>query len=90
MSPVVVARLDMKRAQEDVKSDDNKRPKAIKPSCDCIKSFELFKVKPRWLLLRLETEAGVVGWGEPNCEGGHMWNPDRRASAVRCVTRGVP
>lgn len=36
---------------------------------DRIKKFELFKVAPRWLLLRLETEQGVVGWGEPNLEG---------------------
>ena len=31
--------------------------------------LELFKVRPRWLLLRVETELGVVGWGEPNLEG---------------------
>lgn len=36
---------------------------------DRIRSFELFKVPPRWLFLRLETEQGVVGWGEPNLEG---------------------
>lgn len=36
---------------------------------DRVKKFELFKVAPRWLLLRLETEQGVIGWGEPNLEG---------------------
>lgn len=36
---------------------------------DTVKSFELFKVPPRWLFLRIETTNGVVGWGEPNLEG---------------------
>eukprot|EP01083_Nonionella_stella_P059666 156115_1 len=36
---------------------------------DTIKKYELFKVPPRWLFLRIETENGVVGWGEPNLEG---------------------
>lgn len=36
---------------------------------DQIKSYELFPVTPRWLFLRIETEEGVVGWGEPNLEG---------------------
>lgn len=30
---------------------------------------ELFQVPPRWLLLRLETDDGFVGWGEPIVEG---------------------
>ena len=36
---------------------------------DSVTSFELFKVPPRWLFLRVETENGIVGWGEPNIEG---------------------
>lgn len=36
---------------------------------DSIKAFELFKVPPRWLFLRVETANGIVGWGEPNIEG---------------------
>ena len=36
---------------------------------DTVKSFEVFKVPPRWLFLRIETTNGVVGWGEPNLEG---------------------
>ena len=39
------------------------------PEQDAVKSYELFKVAPRWLLLRIETANGVVGWGEPNLEG---------------------
>jgi len=31
--------------------------------------YELFEVPPRWLLLRLETDDGAVGWGEPVVEG---------------------
>jgi galactonate dehydratase len=34
-----------------------------------IKACELFKVPPRWLFLRLETDDGFVGWGEPVVEG---------------------
>ena len=45
---------------------------------DRVKGFELFKVPPRWLFLRVETERGVVGWGEPNLEG---WS-DTVAAAV--------
>lgn len=34
-----------------------------------IVDFELFAVPPRWLLLKLETDDGVVGWGEPIIQG---------------------
>jgi len=34
-----------------------------------IKSMELFKVPPRWLFLKITTESGLVGWGEPIVEG---------------------
>lgn len=34
-----------------------------------IKSFELFQVPPRWLFLKIETDEGIVGWGEPVIEG---------------------
>ncbi len=43
-----------------------------------IKSLELFKVPPRWLFLKLTTESGVVGWGEPVVEG-------RADSVAACV-----
>ncbi len=42
-----------------------------------IVSYELFKVKPRWLFLRIETDNGLVGWGEPIVEG--------RADTVRAA-----
>lgn len=34
-----------------------------------IKSIELFQVPPRWLFLKITTEDGLVGWGEPIVEG---------------------
>ncbi len=34
-----------------------------------IRNYELFKVPPRWLFLKIETDEGIVGWGEPVIEG---------------------
>ncbi|HYH55063.1 MAG TPA: galactonate dehydratase [Anseongella sp.] len=34
-----------------------------------IKSYELFQVPPRWLFLKIETDEGISGWGEPVIEG---------------------
>ncbi|RSL33056.1 galactonate dehydratase [Salibacterium salarium] len=34
-----------------------------------ITGYELFQVPPRWLFLKIETDAGIVGWGEPVIEG---------------------
>lgn len=34
-----------------------------------IRSMELFQVPPRWLFLKMTTESGLVGWGEPIVEG---------------------
>ncbi|MES2571633.1 MAG: D-galactonate dehydratase, partial [Verrucomicrobiota bacterium] len=34
-----------------------------------IRSLELFTVPPRWLFLKITTECGLVGWGEPVVEG---------------------
>lgn len=34
-----------------------------------IVGYELFPVAPRWLFLRVDTDAGVSGWGEPIVEG---------------------
>jgi galactonate dehydratase len=31
--------------------------------------YDLYAVPPRWLLLRLETSDGIVGWGEPIVQG---------------------
>ncbi|WP_129843650.1 galactonate dehydratase [Streptomyces sp. RFCAC02] len=42
-----------------------------------ITRVETFAVPPRWLLCRVETDEGVVGWGEPVVEG--------RAATVRAA-----
>lgn len=34
-----------------------------------ITQLELFKVPPRWLFLKISTDAGIAGWGEPIVEG---------------------
>lgn len=34
-----------------------------------IKSFELYQLPPRWLFLKISTDEGIVGWGEPVIEG---------------------
>ncbi len=34
-----------------------------------IKHYDLYHIKPRYLLLRIETDNGLVGWGEPTLEG---------------------
>lgn len=34
-----------------------------------ITSMTTFALPPRWLFLRIETDAGIVGWGEPVLEG---------------------
>lgn len=31
--------------------------------------YELFKVPPRWLFLKIITDEGIIGWGEPVLEG---------------------
>ncbi len=34
-----------------------------------ITGYELFKVPPRWLFLKVTTDEGITGWGEPIVEG---------------------
>lgn len=34
-----------------------------------ITGYQLFKVPPRWLFLKIETDEGISGWGEPVVEG---------------------
>lgn len=40
-------------------------------------SIDTFKVPPRWVFVRVETDEGIVGWGEPSLEG--------RADTVSCA-----
>lgn len=34
-----------------------------------ITGYQLYKVPPRWLFLKIETDEGICGWGEPVVEG---------------------
>lgn len=34
-----------------------------------IKDYELFLVPPRWLFMKITTDNGIIGWGEPVIEG---------------------
>ncbi|GAF37726.1 gluconate dehydratase [Lentilactobacillus farraginis DSM 18382 = JCM 14108] len=34
-----------------------------------IESFQTYIVPPRWLFLKIETDEGISGWGEPVIEG---------------------
>lgn len=34
-----------------------------------ITKFTMYKVPPRWLFLKVETDTGITGWGEPVIEG---------------------
>lgn len=44
-----------------------------------VTNFELYQVPPRWLFLKVETDEGVSGWGEPVVEG-------RSDTVKACVT----
>src|SRR5690606_30947853 len=37
--------------------------------CMKIRSYTLYQVPPRWLFLKIETDEGLIGWGEPVIEG---------------------
>ena len=43
-----------------------------------IASYRLYRVPPRWLFLKIETDEGLCGWGEPVVEG-------RAATVEACV-----
>lgn len=46
-----------------------------------IRRYELFQVPPRWLFLKIETDEGIVGWGEPVIEG--------KAATVKAAVEGL-
>ena len=33
-----------------------------------VTGYELFMVEPRWLFLKIDTDEGISGWGEPVLE----------------------
>ena len=34
-----------------------------------ITKLTTYRIPPRWMLLKIETDEGIVGWGEPVIEG---------------------
>lgn len=50
-----------------------------------ITRLELFKVPPRWLFLKVSTDEGLSGWGEPVVEG----HADTVAAAVNEIAEAV-
>lgn len=50
-----------------------------------VAKMELFKVPPRWLFLKVTTEDGIEGWGEPVIEG----RAETVAAAVRELSEYV-
>lgn len=47
-----------------------------------ITKLELFPVPPRWLFLKISTDEGICGWGEPVVEG--------KAHTVRAAVENFP
>lgn len=64
---------------------DAKRARINGAEPDTVASYELFKVTPRWVFLRVETTKRIVGWGEPNLEG---WS-DTVMTAVKEIMESV-
>jgi galactonate dehydratase len=46
-----------------------------------ITALQTYHIRPRWLLLKIETDAGIVGWGEPLLE--------RRAKTVEMAVQEI-
>src|ERR1035437_3368265 len=47
-------------------------PKMIFPTAPNpmkITQLTTYRLAPRWLFLKIETDAGIIGWGEPVIEG---------------------
>ncbi|RDX51831.1 enolase C-terminal domain-like protein [Lentinus brumalis] len=42
---------------------------SLPSSPDKIAKIEIFRLPPRWVFVRVETEQGIVGWGEGTLEG---------------------
>ena len=34
-----------------------------------ITNVEIYQVRPRWMLVKISTDEGITGWGEPTLEG---------------------
>jgi galactonate dehydratase len=68
-----------KSYSEMLKAGEIDSPWEAGPGSIRITKLELIKVKPRWLFLKVHTDEGIVGWGEPVTEG----RADTCAQAIR-------
>jgi len=50
-------------------ADVERRPYVATTSAPKIKSVEYFRVKPRWLFVKVCDDQGGYGWGEATLEG---------------------
>ena len=53
-----------------------------------ITGMELFEVPPRWLFLKITTDEGITGWGEPVVEG-HAATVAAAVRELECVLIGA-
>ena len=51
---------------------------------DTIARIETFQVVPRWLLVRIETSDGVVGWGRRPVRDGRRLSSAPSSSSLNC------
>ena len=49
-----------------------------------ITDLELFYLQPRWLFLKISTDEGICGWGEPIVEVVHTPWPPLWKNTARC------
>lgn len=82
---VVVVDGNLNAAFDTAAEDAVIPPPAPEYQEDKVQSYELFKVPPRWLFLKIRTKNGYVGWGEPNVEG----FSDTVAAAVKDLMQSV-
>ena len=52
-----------------------------------ITALKLYPVQPRWLFLKIETDEGICGWGEPVVEG-HAHTVKAAVEEMSCYLLG--
>ena len=79
-------------AQEPPFPGQGARPAAIDRVQGRIKitKLETFLVKPRWLFLKIHTDAGIVGLGEPVLEGRALTVKAAVEEVARAPIRAMP
>ncbi len=44
-----------------------------------ITNITTYRLPPRWMFLKIETDEGIVGWGEPVIEGARPYGGGSRS-----------